>query len=321
MLHIDREKFQLFSTGKIFKSREYTAYLEAESAVDHAYRENNRLIQNASQLCEQLVQDTNTQVATFVGQANENVATLLAQANDNAKKIIDQANEKSTKILAEAQEKRTEIFEEAKKYYANEAKRGYDDGYATGKSEMAQQLVEIAAKNSENINQLESSIVGLVLKALKRILGEVSKETLIVDLVRQALKLVKNQQEAILKVSPADAQAVRDHMEQIMADGIVDYLEVTADSRLKPGTCILETDIGVVDASLDVQLQAITDAFQKIQGNKKITDEDAEPSDEQSETSDSQGEVADPVTAEEDNPAEDVAQAAATESQEGAADE
>ena len=319
MLHIDREKFQLFSTGKIFKSREYTAYLEAESAVDHAYRENNRLIQNASQLCEQLVQDTNTQVATFVGQANENVAALLAQANNNAKIIIDQANEKSEKILAEAQEKRAEIFEEAKKYYANEAERGYDDGYATGKSEMAQQLVEIAAKNSENINQLESSIVGLVLKALKRILGDISKETLIVDLVRQALKSVKNQQEAILKVSPADAQAVREHMDQIMADGIVDYLEVTADSRLKPGTCILETDIGVVDASLDVQLQAITDAFQKIQGNKKI--EDVELTDDQAEASDSQGDVEDPVTAEEDDSAEAPEDVAQTTTEEGAADE
>ena len=298
MLHINREKFQLFSTGKIIKSQDYTAYLEAQQAIDHAYRENDRLIQNASQLCEQLVQDTNGQVSRFVSEANQNVATLITQANENAREIIRQANEKSEAILAEAQEKRTAIFEEAKKYYAHEAKRGYDEGYATGKSEMAQQLIEIAAQNSSNIRQLESSIVGLVLKALKRILGEVSKETLIVDLVRQALKSVKNQQEAILKVSPSDAQAVREHIDQILADGIVDYLEVTADSRLKPGTCILETDIGVVDASLDTQLQAITDAFKKIQGLAKKSDDSSDTVDDASDNSETEGDAVEAISEE-----------------------
>jgi hypothetical protein len=85
-----------------------------------------------------------------------------------------------------------------------------------------------------------------------------------VNIVRQALKAVKNQKEAILKVSPQDSQAVRDNLKEILSDGIVDYLVVVADSRLTPGTCILETDLGVIDASLDVQLEAIIGAFKKI---------------------------------------------------------
>ncbi|MDR2200607.1 MAG: HrpE/YscL family type III secretion apparatus protein [Puniceicoccales bacterium] len=276
MLHISREKFQLLPEKKVLKREDYCAYLEANNAIQHAYRENDRLINYASGLCGKLVQDTNAQVTALVESANEHARELIDRANQESAQIIAAANAKSKAILDEALEKRNEIFEEAKRYYENEAKRGYADGYATGKAKMAQQLVEIAAKNSENFKQLEGSIVGLVLKALQRIMGDLDKRELIVGVVRQALKTVKNQREATLKVSPQDSQTVRDHLEEILADGAVDYLEVTADSRLKAGTCILETDVGVVDASLDVQLESIGNAFKKITAGN--TSEEAEKS-------------------------------------------
>jgi type III secretion protein L len=188
---------------------------------------------------------------------------LIETANQSAAQIIGEANERSAAILDEAVKKREQIFGEAKKYYENEARRGYEEGYSTGKSEMAQQLVGVAAKNSENFKQLENSIVGLVIKALERIIGKFDRKELVVDIVCQALKMVKNQREAVLKVSPQDSQAVRDCLQEILSDGSVDYLEVKPDSRLKPGTCILETDIGVVDASLDVQLESIIKALKK----------------------------------------------------------
>ncbi|MDR1906669.1 MAG: HrpE/YscL family type III secretion apparatus protein [Puniceicoccales bacterium] len=264
MLHISREKFQLLPEGKILKREDYCAYLEAENAVNHAYRENDKLIQHASQLCNKLVADTNIQIKEFIGTANARAQELIDEANKNAEKIIQEANAKSQQILDEALDKRTQIFEEAKKYYENEAKRGYDDGYATGKAEMAKQLAELAVKNADNVKYLENSVASLVVKALQRIIGEVDRRELIVNIVRQALKAVKNQQEAILKVSPKDSQAVRDNLKEILSDGVVDYLEVVADSRLKPGTCILETDLGVIDASLDVQVEAIIGAFKKV---------------------------------------------------------
>jgi type III secretion protein L len=284
MLHISREKFQLLPEGKVLKREDYCAYLEAENAVNHAYRENDKLIQHASQLCNKLVADTDARITELIDTANARAQGLIDQANQNAEKVIQEANEKSQKILDEALDKRKQIFEEAKKYYANEAKRGYDDGYATGKAEMAKQLAELTVKSSDNVKYLESSISGLVVKALQRIIGEVDRRELIVDIVRQALKAVKNQQEAILKVSPQDSQAVRDNLKEILSDGIVDYLEVVADSRLKPGTCILETDLGVVDASLDVQLEAIIGAFKKMMPKDSVAAAKGDPSDKKEST-------------------------------------
>ncbi|MDR3317319.1 MAG: HrpE/YscL family type III secretion apparatus protein [Puniceicoccales bacterium] len=276
MLYISREKFQLLPEKKILKQADYCAYLEAQKAIQHAYSENDHLIQHASQLCEKLVNDTNSQIAYFIADANSKANEVIDSANQNAAQIIDEANAKSKAILDEALHKRTQIFEEAKKYYEGEAKRGYDDGYATGKAELSQKLAELTVKNKENICYLESSVVGLVLKVLQRVIGDFDKKELIVSIVRQALKMVKNQQDAVLKVSPQDSQAVRDHLQEILSDGVVDYLEVIADSRLNPGTCILETDVGVIDASLDIQLEAITNAFKKITNQSDDAPENTE---------------------------------------------
>ena len=39
------------------------------------------------------------------------------------------------------------------------------------------------------------------------------------------------------------------------------YLNVVADPRLKRDSCILESDLGVIDASLGTQLKALERAF------------------------------------------------------------
>ncbi len=39
------------------------------------------------------------------------------------------------------------------------------------------------------------------------------------------------------------------------------YLEVVGDARLDQGGCILETEIGIIDASLDSQLAALQAAL------------------------------------------------------------
>ncbi|MEZ9134252.1 FliH/SctL family protein, partial [Vibrio breoganii] len=40
-------------------------------------------------------------------------------------------------------------------------------------------------------------------------------------------------------------------------------VEVIADARLKNGGCILETEVGIIDASIDGQLQALKQAITK----------------------------------------------------------
>ncbi|EKM32888.1 flagellar assembly FliH family protein [Vibrio harveyi] len=63
---------------------------------------------------------------------------------------------------------------------------------------------------------------------------------------------------------PEQVAEVREKVSSILSDfPEVGYVEVIADARLKNGGCILETEVGIIDASIDGQLQALKQAITK----------------------------------------------------------
>ena len=48
----------------------------------------------------------------------------------------------------------------------------------------------------------------------------------------------------------------------------VGYLDLLADGRLEHGACILESEIGMVEASLEGQIEALRGAFQRTLGSR-----------------------------------------------------
>lgn len=101
-------------------------------------------------------------------------------------------------------------------------------------------------------------------RAPRRILGEMDDRERVVSVVRHALEVVRNEKQVTLRVAPAGIDAVRERLNPILAGfpGIT-ALDVTADGRLRPGGCTLETEIGVVDSGVDVQLEAVRRALTK----------------------------------------------------------
>ena len=103
---------------------------------------------------------------------------------------------------------------------------------------------------------------------IRKVIGELDASELIVRVVRNALTTVRNQQRVTIRVAPADEKAVSEALAAMIqtAPGGVGFLDVRADARLERGSCLLESELGVVDASLETQLKALENAFRaKIQ--------------------------------------------------------
>ena len=99
---------------------------------------------------------------------------------------------------------------------------------------------------------------------LRKIIGKFDKTELITNVVKNSLKKIKLQKQATLRVSPAEVAKLRDNVAELTKDTpTLEFLDVQADNHLKPGSCILETELGVIDASIDVQLSAIENALSK----------------------------------------------------------
>lgn len=161
-------------------------------------------------------------------------------------------------IVEQAERRAREIVAAAEAVYEREKARGYEEGLREASERAAEQIMDTIGKTVGYFAGVEEQMVQLVLGAVRKILGELDDRELIVRVVHHALNVVRNQKQVILRVAPDQVDAVRDRLNEILVDypGI-NFVDVAADGRLGRGGCILESDIGIVDASVEVQLEAL----------------------------------------------------------------
>lgn len=165
-------------------------------------------------------------------------------------------------VLQEARERAEAIVSQARLEYEREKERGFSEGLEAGKQVMAERIMNAAATSVESLASIEEEMVHVVIHALKKIIGEIDDRERLVRVVRTSLALMRNQRKVVLRVPPDRAEmadaAVR---EMLQSHPGIDILEVVADPRLKNDGCILESDMGIVDAGLEGQIEAIRRAL------------------------------------------------------------
>lgn len=161
-------------------------------------------------------------------------------------------------ILDEAQHQADAMRAEAECEYTRRHQIGYEEGLAQARMEMAVNLFETAERTVDYLGHIENKVAELVMTAVRKILGEFNDTELTLRVVRNALQVVRNQPYATIRIHPAQAASLQKRLQDLMAGYTsLGSVEIVADSRLDEGGCILETEIGVVDASLELQLRAL----------------------------------------------------------------
>lgn len=132
-----------------------------------------------------------------------------------------------------------------------------------GRLEHAEKVMETVLSSVEYIEGIEATLVNVVAVAVRKVIGEIDENERIVRIVRNALVTVRNQQHVTIRVAPADEKAVRAELASMLASvpGGTSFLDVVPDARLERGACLLESELGVVDASLETQLKALENAL------------------------------------------------------------
>ena len=189
---------------------------------------------------------------------------IINDAMAEAESIVNKAQITAKKLLEDA---RKEI-EEMRLIVLQEAReKGYSEGYneAIRKAESilneAEEIKQAARKEYEELlDGAEDDIIRLVRDICKKVIGDEleTRPDKISMLVAQTLKECKETDSAIVKVSPEDFDAVYENSDNILRSaGYSGQLEIKKDIALKQGDCIVETPVGNVDASVDVQLESI----------------------------------------------------------------
>jgi len=198
-----------------------------------------------------------------LGTAQRHAEKILLDAQKNADEISQKANAEAERIVSEAKTQADQILQQAQEIYESRKQEGYDDGILEGRMEQSEKMLETALQAVEYIENIEKTIVNVVYEAVRKVIGEIDDKERIVRVVRVGLQSVRSQQKVLIHVSPDDVPAISEALEVMLssAPGAVSLMDVKGDPRMKRGDCIIESELGVVDAGLETQLKAIERAL------------------------------------------------------------
>ena len=168
-------------------------------------------------------------------------------------------------IIAAAEADAARIREEAKAAFEEERKRGYEKGLSEGKTEIAMLKLEQVDSSVAFMEGVEQKMADVVLKALKLFVVEVGDREMVLQIVRKTMNaVIRTQKHVTLKVAPEQVENVRGRIAELRAAyPTVESFDVIEDSRLQGPACILETEAGVADGSVETQLAAIQASLKK----------------------------------------------------------
>ena len=203
------------------------------------------------------------------------VGSRIVRPTPGAKliKAADYASiRKADAIIADAEARAREIIASAQEAHEAERKRGYEDGREEAQIESAERMIETTSRTIDYFSRIEGEMVELVLGAVSKIFSDFDDEARVLLVVKSALGAVRNQKQMTLRVPPHHLDTVRAHVNELLAayPG-VGYLDISADPRLGGDSCILESEIGIVEASVESQIQALRNTFKRILGAKAGT--------------------------------------------------
>lgn len=181
-------------------------------------------------------------------------------------KATDVATARSAaEILAAAEAEAARIREEAKAAFEAEKQRGYEKGLADANLEMAMKKLELVDSSVAFMESVERKMADVVLKALKSFVVEVGDEAMVLQIVRKTMNaVIRTQRTVTLKVAPEMKPAVAARVAELKnAYPTVETLDVVEDPRLHGTACVLETEAGVADASVETQLAAIEQSIKR----------------------------------------------------------
>ena len=195
-----------------------------------------------------------------------NKQDFVLQSDRRVVKDTDVATVRSAaEIIAAAEADAARIREEAKVAFEAEKRRGYEKGLDDGKMEIAMLKLDQVESSVAFMENVEEKMAEIVMKALKTCVTEIGDREMVVQIVRKTMNaVIRTQKHVTLKVAADMVETVRARVSELTTDfPTVETFDVVEDPRLKGAACVLETEAGVADASVETQLAAIEKSLKK----------------------------------------------------------
>ncbi len=179
--------------------------------------------------------------------------------------ILDDARAKAKSILEEAEKEAGQIKEKAREegYSAGMEEAGRDsdrilsDRLSEMEQEFAARELQLRRECEEYKAHMEPEMAETMLRLFTNITGAIAedKQDLVLNLVNSVMHNAELSREFTIRVSEHDYKFLISNKDLIYGATLPEYhIEICRDPQLERSQCIIETDAGVFDCSLDIQL-------------------------------------------------------------------
>lgn len=222
----------------------------------------------------------NTQAARIVKPGFQDLGDLKRQAEESLVQARLEAQRIIEKSRVEAQARVDEAVRDGydqgrQKGYAAGQAEGRDEGRTEVLSELSRQIGELLASWTKALETWESQRASMLLDAREDILklaiamGEKithrvieTEPAAVVDQVAEALALLAKPTAVTISINPADRSIVQSVLGDLVESmNLCTHIDLSDDPEVSRGGCRVATDRGHIDATIDRQIQRITDTL------------------------------------------------------------
>lgn len=196
-----------------------------------------------------------------LAQINKQSEEILAAANEEAERILEEARQMAEGIVNKANEETEAIKNDA-------AQSGYNDGCIKAEAkieEMRQELdneynqrkEELERDYEEKKANIEPELVDILTDVFKKVTLTVAEDNqeIIMHLINGVMRNADSSHNFIIKVSPDDYKFLINNQGKLyVAMSKEVNIDILEDLTMKRNECIIETDTGVFNCGLDIEL-------------------------------------------------------------------
>lgn len=177
--------------------------------------------------------------------------------------------------LSDAFRKQEQIIASAHDAYKAERLRGYAEGSEEAKLDQSGNMVEIVSQTAEYFGKVETQMVDLVLDAVRKVVSDFDDRQRVTTVVKNCLDLVRSQKQLSLSVHPSQVDYLRSQVSELQKIyPSIAQIDVHPDQKLALDACVVESEIGIVEASLTGQVDMLRDALSVVFAQQGVADND-----------------------------------------------
>jgi len=194
---------------------------------------------------------------------------------ESEQKLLIPVAEKKKNSEMNGEQENTQIEKLKKDIEVKAFQEGFSEGEKSGLEsgrkmidpvlkDLRQALTELEKIKRELRESAEKETVNLSLAIAKKIVNQEVKvnDEIILGVVREALKKVADYETINIKMCPSDYRLVAEHEDQIYQ--FMDCSESVTfeeDRNISSGGCVIETNLGNIDARIENQFKVVEEAF------------------------------------------------------------